>query len=196
MQESISNSGVVAPDFHERLSTHGKRLEGLQGLLKRRRRQWRGIKGSGHGRKSVRMIRGERDLGLTGLPVNGLVGCRSGDGSGKVIERVPRGMRRGFGATGPCLLVLRAVGPSSKRTGRHRATLSSRWSFRWMSRNLRGRASLLSGAVFSWLNRLNRGCHGQPNTTALQVAPMANHARRGSIISHKPQSHLPKNLAT
>lgn len=110
MQESISNSGVVAPDFHERLSTHGKRLEGLQGLLKRRRRQWRGIKGSGHGRKSVRMIRGERDLGLTGLPVNGLVGCRSGDGSGKVIERVPRGMRRGFGATGPCLLVLRAVG--------------------------------------------------------------------------------------
>lgn len=34
--------------------------------------------------------------------------------------------------------------------------------------------------------RLNRGCHGQPNSTALQLAPMANHARRGSITLHLP----------
>jgi len=29
VQQSVPNSDVVAPDFHERLPAHGKRLEGL-----------------------------------------------------------------------------------------------------------------------------------------------------------------------
>lgn len=95
------------------------------------------------------MIRGEGNLGLTGFPVYGLVGCRPGSGSRKLIERVPRGNLSGGGPDGGDGLQ-KAI--AAEEQGRR------------------------------WLNRLNRGRHGQPNNTALKVAPMANQERQGSII--------------